>query len=495
MESRQATDISCVGGVHLYGVPIFADEEIVGVINIGYGNPPTDDATLKQLASDYQVDIAELRLQAHKYESRPAFIVDQAKANLHRAARLIGEMVSRSRLEKALLTAKQTAEMANRAKSEFLANMSHEIRTPLNGVMGMLQLLGASSQDTQETEYIDLALQSSRNLLGIINDILDFSKIEAGKITIKEQPFGIDSLLKSVIDLFALQSVQRELNVYCRVAPDIPKEVIGDLSHLRQILFNLIGNAVKFTEHGSVCTDVYVLEQVTPSRLRLGFSISDTGIGVASDQLDSLFEPFIQAEGSNLGKFKGTGLGLSIVKRLINLMGGSVRLESTRGQGTIVHFDISVGIPDENSTLTEQGDEDAGPHAKAASLRILVAEDDPLNARVIAGMLKELGHSMVLVVDGREALDHLTSTKIDLILMDVQMPVMTGLEATKRIRAGEAGVDKVDIPIIAITAYAIAGDKEKFLAAGMNGYLAKPVEMKELQEALSNVQGGLENQG
>ncbi|WP_022660388.1 PAS domain S-box protein [Paucidesulfovibrio longus] len=485
METGQATDISCVGGLHLYGVPIFAGEEVVGAINIGYGNPPTDDETLERLAADFQVDVAELRRQASQYEARPAFIVDQTKANLKRAARLIGEMVSRSRLEKKLVTAQAAAEAANRAKSEFLANMSHEIRTPLNGVMGMLQLLEGCGLEAEAAQYADLALRSSRNLLTIINDILDFSKIEAGKITIEEELFEIDSLFKSVIDTFALQSAQKGLDVSYGIAPETPKTIFGDVARIRQVLFNLVGNAVKFTEHGSVCTNVRVLERIAPDRLRLGVTVSDTGIGIEPDQLDSLFTPFTQAAGFNKQKFKGTGLGLSIVKRLINLMDGSVRLESTPGQGTRVSFDISVGIPKEKNASLVRRCREADPHFAAAPLRILVAEDESLNARVLEGMLKKQGHSLLFAVDGREALDLLTSNKVDLILMDIQMPVMDGVEATRRIRAGEAGADTAGTPIIALTAHAMPGDKEKFLSAGMNGYLAKPVDMRELHDALS----------
>ncbi|MBK5967730.1 MULTISPECIES: GAF domain-containing protein [Thiorhodovibrio] len=346
IETGEPTDIVCHGGIGLYAVPIRAGNEIVGAINFGYGSPPTDEEALEQLAKTYRVPIVELRTLAAQYQHRPQFILNEAKSRLATSARLIGEIVARSLAEKQLEHAKERAEAASRAKSEFLANMSHEIRTPLNGVMGMLQLLEDSGLDAESSEYANIALESSRSLLTVINDILDFSKVEAGKLDLTLAPFGIDSLLKALVLTFTTQTRSKDIALDYRIAADVPNEVVGDMARLRQVLFNLVGNAVKFTDEGGVRIEVRVLEKSLPHRLRLGFTVTDTGIGIPEEQINDLFEPFAQADGSLTRKFQGTGLGLSIVKRLVKLMDGAVGIESAPGRGTAVQFDILVGLAD-----------------------------------------------------------------------------------------------------------------------------------------------------
>ena len=394
------------------------------------------------------------------------------------------DITEQKKYEKELLYAKNASEVACRAKSEFLANMSHEIRTPLNGIMGMLQLIGDADLDTETAEFIDIALQSSSKLLTILNDILDFSEMDSNRIVIEEKPFAIGSLLKSVIDTFEVQGTQRGLDISYQISPDTPTEVVGDIKRLRQILFNLVGNAVKFTEYGTVCAEVYVVERTGPNRLRLGFRITDTGIGIASDQIESLFAPFTQVDGSNTRRFGGTGLGLTIVKRLINLMNGTIHIESALGQGTTVHFEICAGITDEADLNLNPNTDSATRNTGTPQQHVLVVEDDPINMLIVKIMLKKQGYTMTAAVNGREALDYLSANHADIILMDGKMPVMDGIEATQRIRAGEAGAHNASIPIIALTAHVLDEDKKQLLASGMNDYLAKPVMAEALQETL-----------
>ncbi|MBK1647660.1 ATP-binding protein [Rhabdochromatium marinum] len=348
IETGEPTDIACHGGLHLYAVPIRAGSDIVGAIDFGYGSPPTDQETLEQLAESYQIPVQELGSLAAQYQHRPQFIINEAKSRLTTSARLIGEIVARSRSEQQLEQAKASAEAANRAKSEFLANMSHEIRTPLNGVMGMLQLLNDSGLDEESSEYTNVALESSRSLLTIINDILDFSKVEAGKLDLSLGPFGIDSLLKSLLFTFTPQTQSKGIALDYQIAAEVPKEVVGDMARLRQVLFNLVGNAVKFTDQGSVRIEVRPRkeQEATPQHQRLQFTITDTGIGIPEEKIDALFEPFTQVDGSHTRRFQGTGLGLSIVKRLVELMGGSVGIDSTPGRGTRIEFDILFRFAD-----------------------------------------------------------------------------------------------------------------------------------------------------
>jgi len=385
------------------------------------------------------------------------------------------------------------AETASCAKSEFLANMSHELRTPLNGIMGMLQLLHDIGLDSEEQDYVATALESSRSLLVIINDILDFSKIEAGKVALANEAFSLEHLLKSVTSTFAFQCSQKGLKVTSRLAPNTPEQVVGDMARLRQVLFNLVGNSIKFTDSGCVCTYVRVLEKPSPTQLRLGFTVTDTGIGIPPDQISLIFEPFTQVDGAHSRRFMGTGLGLSIVKRLVTLMGGAIRIESTLGSGTSVHFDILAGLPANARPLQDappKGADNDETSMDQGPLRILVVEDNSVSEMVITRLLYKLGHDVATAANGREAIDSLAAERFDLVFMDVQMPVMDGVEATRRIRQGEAGADNVHLPIIALTAHAMAGDKEKFVAAGMDTYLSKPLEGTALKSVIKEALSG-----
>ena len=383
-----------------------------------------------------------------------------------------------------LLRAKDQAEAANRAKSEFLANMSHEIRTPLNGILGMLQLLQMTSVDAEQQEYILTAVQSSRRLTRLLSDILDLSRVEAGKMDITPADFDFTEVMRAVRQLFSPSAQGKNLAFRVHADPGIPTMLRGDAVRLQQVLGNLVGNAIKFTNAGSIEVDAHLLASPHKDMCRILFSVTDTGIGIPDEMLGRLFMPFSQVSQGYKRQYQGAGLGLSICKRLVELMGGHISAESEPGTGTAIHFSIAFGLA---APSGETGPGPRPPDVRAAALSILFAEDDQVSRLYTARLAEKLGHQVTTADDGRHALALLRDGAFDVVLMDVQMPVMDGLEAARRIRAGEAGQGSVGIPIIALTAYAMSGDKEKFLAAGMDGYLAKPVEREAFVAALDSV--------
>ncbi len=376
-----------------------------------------------------------------------------------------------------LVSAKESAEAANRAKSEFLANMSHEIRTPLNGIFGMLQLVGDTSLDDEQQDYVKTAMTSGRSLLRVINDVLDFSKMEAGMLTLESEPFEVQSMITEVLDNFSVQVAEKNLELTVDVDNDMPSVLLGDQARIRQILFNLVGNSVKFTSLGSVRVESWISRPTYPGQsMRLFISVHDTGIGIPDDKIDSVFNAFSQVDGSYTRRYGGTGLGLGIVKRLVGLMGGEIAVENGES-GTSIHLFIKVDEGLGKATL-ESGDQSELGALK--SLSILLAEDERVNRLSVVRHLEKLGHSVDTACDGDEAIEQLRAHDYDVVLMDIQMPGMDGLTATHAIRGDESLGHKARVPIVALTAHAMKGDREKFMAAGMDGYMAKPIDFMDL---------------
>ncbi|MFP5220699.1 MAG: response regulator [Acidobacteriota bacterium] len=442
---------------------------------------------LTQGATSYAYESAFMTL-----DSRPRHALFSVRpmpgheAGLERVLVSIQDLTEIKEGEARLRLAHQEAQTASKAKSEFLANMSHEIRTPLSAILGLAELSQRQNDPVKTATHLRMIAESAQTLLGIIGDVLDLSRVEAGKLGMEYKVFNLPGAVERAAQPFQAQCASKGIELRLELDPELPQTLEGDPIRLGQVLANLIGNAVKFTSQGRITVTADLFRQ-TANRCELHFCVKDSGIGISPELTGSIFESFRQADSSFSKPYQGVGLGLAICRELTTLMGGRIWVDSVPGAGSAFHFTAGFTLPG----AVEAGSPETPPppppqpsDAPIHGLRVLVAEDNPVNRHVFTEFLSSLGHAVTTAEDGSQALEQLSQAMFDLVFMDVQMPRMDGLEAVRRLRRGECGEDRAGIPVVALTAYAMSGDRERFLQAGMSSYLPKPVSLNALQQTL-----------